>query len=326
MEEKYSDSVRNIKIEGICSDSKFGELNFESIINLLKSMVSEVVELEDLDYRNNLTQSEINQIDSARNNLRNYINQIENFSITQPNAAQVREGIIQNLQSYYENSFASQTRQALLYLRDKVRLNAKNSESEYRKLASELQKLVSEVKTEKEKLKADQESIKQDRGIVSSKYLSEFFENESSDAKIESNKLKAKFEKFTGFLTIVVFICFAVYLVIRKNLIEDNSLKIEFAIVTATFVAILFFYVRVLLREYNISKHIQISNKHRANVASTVQGLLSQVDQDPELKTSLVKEASTAIFQSDSTGYLTKDQIEVSTPIKEVVNTIMTKN
>ncbi len=321
MEEKYIDSIRNIKIEEICTNSNFGELNFQPVVELLKLMVAEVVELENLDYKSNVTQSEVNQIDSARNNLKNYINQIENFSIAQPNASQTRDGIIQNLQSYYENSFASQTRQSLLYLRDKVRLNAKNSEAEYRKLASELQKLVSEVKTEKEKLKIDQESIKTQKGIVSSQYLSQFFNKESEEAKIESKRLKKNFDIYTVIILFVLVGLFALYLFwIRK--LGDN-LKIEFGIISTTLVAVMFFYLRVVLREYNIIKHIQISNKHRANIASTLEGLLSQVEQDIELKSSLIKEASISIFQSESTGYLTKDQIEVSTPVKEVVNTVM---
>lgn len=323
MEEKYADSVRNINVEAICSNSNFGELNFQPVVSLLKSMVSEILELEDLDYKANLTQSEVNQIDSARNNLKNYINQIENFSIAQPNASQTRDGIIQNLQSYYQNSFASQTRQPLLYLRDKIRLNTKSSETEYRKLASELQKLVTEVKAEKEKLKIDQESIKQQKGIVSSQYLSQFFNKESNDSKQESIILKTKFDTLTILISMMVIGMFIVYILFIRKL-GDDSLKIEFGIISATLVAITFFYLRVTLREYNITKHIQISNKHRSNVAGTLEGLLSQVEQDSELKSSLIKEASVAIFQAESTGYLTKDQIEVSTPIKEVVNTVMT--
>lgn len=324
MEEKYVDSVKEINIEDICSNSNFGELNFKSIIDLLKLMVSEIVELENLDYKSNLTQSEVNQIDSARNNLKSYIDQIKNFSISQPNASSVRDGIINNLKSYYENSFASQTRQPLLYLRDKVRLNTKSSETEYRKLASELQKLVTEVKSEKEKLKIDQDSIRKERGIVSSQYLSEFFNKESGEAKTESINQKKLFNKLIFGLGLLVVILFIVYLLFIRQF-SDNSLKIEYGVISATLIAVVFFYTRVILREYNITKHIQVSNKHRANVASTLEGLLSQTSQDPELKSSMVKEASVAIFQSDSTGYLTKDQIEISTPVKEVVNTVMTQ-
>lgn len=322
MEEKYPDSIKKIDIDSICIDSKFGELNFQPVVVILKQMALEIIELEDLDFRLNLTQAEINQIDSVRNNIKNYVNQIENFTITQANASQARDGIIQNIQSYYQNSFAGQIRPSLLYLRDKVRLNAKSSETEYRKLATELQKLVSEVKSEKEKLKIDQDSIKQQKGIVSSQYLSEFFDKESTDYKTDSQNLKNKFDRLTlilGFLVVVIFLFY--FFVIRG--FNDDSLKIEFGVLGATFIAILFFYIKVTLREYNISKHIQTGNKHRANVASTLQGFLSQANQDIELKTYLMKEASTAIFQSESTGYLTKDQIEVSTPVKEVINTVM---
>lgn len=322
MEEKYPDSIKKVNIDTICTDSKFGELNFQPVVLILKQMVSEIVELEDLDFKSNLTQAEINQIDGVRNNLKSYVNQIENFTITQPNASQTRDGIIQNLQSYYQNSFAAQVRPSLLYLRDKVRLNANKSEAEYRKLATELQKLVTEVKADKEKLKVDQESVRQQNGIVSSQYLSQFFNNESESAKGEALRLKNKFDRFTFFISVLIVIIFLIYLFVIKD--ADSSLKIEFGILSATLISVIFFYLRVILREYNINRHIQTSNKHRANVAGTLEGLLSQVNQEPELKSSLIKEASIAIFQSESTGYLTKDQIEVSTPIKEVINTVMT--
>jgi hypothetical protein len=96
MEEKYPDSLRKTKIETICTDSKFGELNFQPLVTVLNQMISEIVELENSDYRANLTQAEINQVDSARNNLKSYVNQIENFSITQPNASQTFP-ILQNI-------------------------------------------------------------------------------------------------------------------------------------------------------------------------------------------------------------------------------------
>ena len=322
MEDKYPDTIRNVDIDSICTDSKFGELNFQPSVLILKQMAYEIVELEDLDFRSYLTGAEIVQIDGVRNTVKNYINQIESFTITQPNASEARDVIIQSIQQYYDNSFASQIRQSLLYLRDKVRLNTKSSETEYRKLATELQRLVEEVKVENEKLKLDQDSIKQQRGIVSSQYLSQFFEKESVDYKNDSLKLKYKFNWLTLLLASLVVVIFLVYFFFIREL-DGSSLKIEFGILATTFIAVIFFYVRVTLREYNITKHIQISNKHRSNVASTLEVFLAQATQDADLKIHLVKEASTAIFQSESTGYLTKDQIEINTPIKEVVNTVM---
>ena len=323
MEEKYSDTVRDFDIEAICSDSKFGELNFQAVVPILKQMIAEIVELENLDFRSHLTDFEINQIEGVRNTLRSYIQQIIAFTITQDNASQARDVILQTIQSFYQNTFASQIRPSLVYLRDKVRANTKNNEAEYRKLAAELQKLVAEVKQEKEKLKTDQESIKVGQGIVSSRYLSDFFKNEAADNKEISSGLYEKFNFWIRTLFATVVVLFGFYLYFRTDF--DNSSKIEYGVFSATIIAIVFFYIKVVLREYNITKHIETGNKHRANVASTLEGFLSQAEQDIELKTHLVKEASSAIFKTESTGYLSKDQIEVSTPIKEVVNTIMTK-
>ena len=105
----------------------------------------------------------------------------------------------------------------------------------------------------------------------------------------------------------------------------DSTGRIEYAVFSATFIACIFFYLRIVLRNYNITKHISTGNKHRANVASTLEGFLAQADKDADLKSALLVQGSLAIFQTDSTGYLSKDQIEVSTPIKEVMNTVMHK-
>ncbi len=323
METKYPDSVRDVDIESICLDSKFGELNFTAVVEPLKQMVGEVIELEDLDYKEKLTTSEINQVDQARNQVKSYITQIQGFSIAQPNSTQTRDTLTQEIQSYYQNSFAAQTRQALLYLRDKVRLSAKSNEVEYRKLAKELQTLVSEVKSEKEKLEKDKETVAQGRGIISAKYLSNQFEVEASKAESESETWQRWVIGLSvSMIVIIVGLGAGYYLWLRNHTSPE---RIEYAVFSATLIASLFFYLKIVLRNYNITKHISTGNKHRANVAATLEGFLAQANQDVDLKTALLKEGSMAIFQTDSTGYLTKDQIEVSTPVKEIFNTVMHK-
>lgn len=323
MDNKYGDSVRSIDIEKICLDSKFGELNFVEIVAPLKQMVAEIVELEDYDFRTALTQFEVNQVEQARRQLLSYISQIQGFSIAQPSSTQIRNNIIQSIQSYYQNSFASQTRQALLYLRDKIRLSTKNSEAEYRKLAKELQTLVTEVKQEKAKLEKDKVSVEQGRGVVSAKYLSAQFDQQATNADIEADKWQRWVVKLAVGVVIAVGISAFVYAIFIKNI--DSSGRIEYGVFSATFIASIFFYLRIVLRNYNITKHISTGNKHRANVAATLEGFLAQANQDQDLKAALLKEGSMALFQTDSTGYLTKDQIEVSTPIREVINTVMQK-
>jgi len=321
MESKYADSVRGVDIEKICLDSKFGELNFSDIVAPIKQMIAEIVELEDYDFRASLTQQEINQIEQARKQVLGYISQIQGFSIAQPNSTQTRNNIVQTVQSYYQNSFAQQTRQHLLYLRDKARLSTKSNEAEYRKLAKELQTLVSEVKEEKKKLEKDKLSVEQGKGIVSSKYLSVKFEEQAKDANDESSRWQKWVFWLSCSMVAVIIVLLSGYIGYVKWI--DQTGRIEYAVFSATLIASLFFFLRIVLRNYNITKHISTGNKHRANVAATLEGFLEQANQDADLKAALLKEGSTALFQTDSTGYLTKDQIEVSTPMKEVITTVL---
>lgn len=323
MENKYPDSVRSIDIDKICLDSKFGELNFTDVVDSLKQMVVEVVELEDYDFKATLTQYEVNQVEQARGQVLSYISQIQSFSIAQPNSTQIRDSLVKSIQSYYQNSFASQVHPSLLYLRDKVRSSAKSNEAEYRKLAKELQTLVAEVKEEKAKLEKDKVSVEQGRGIVSAKYLSSQFEQQSVGAESEASNWQKWVLWLSVGMVITIIILAIGYVQYTRNI--DPSGRIEYAVFSATLIASIFFYLKIVLRNYNITKHISTGNKHRANVAATLEGFLEQATQDQELKAALLKEGSTAIFQSDSTGYLTKDQIEVSTPVKEVINTVMQK-
>lgn len=321
MDNKYPDSVRNVDIEKICFDSKFGELNFSEIVEPLKQMVTEVVELEDYDFRAILTQYEVNQVEQARNAIISYITQIQSFSIAQPNSTQIRDSLVQSIKSYYQNSFASQIRQSLLYLRDKTRSSAKSNEAEYRKLTKELQTLVNEVKEDKTKLEKDKISVEQGQGIISSKYLSIKFEEQAENANIESGK----WQKWSVYLAILMISITIVLLCGYIGYVKwiDQTGRIEYAVFSATLIASFFFFLRIVLRNYNITKHISTGNKHRANVAATLEGFLQQANQDQDLKVALLKEGSTALFQTDSTGYLTKDQIEVSTPMKEVITTVL---
>jgi len=323
MDNKYPDSVKEVDIEKICLDSKFGELDFTAIIEPLKQMVSEVIEMEEYDYRSSLTQSEMGQVEQARTQVLNFISQIQSFSIAQPNSTQIRDSLVSSIQSYYQNTFASQIRQPLLYLRDNIRSSTKTNEAEYRKLAKELQSLVAEVKGEKEKLEKDRASVEQGRGVVSAKYLSQQFEAQAKQANIEA----AQWQKWVlglsvGLVAAIIILAIG-YVAYTRNI--DSSGKIEYAVFSATFIASIFFYLRMVLRNYNITKHISTGNKHRENVAATLEGFLAQTNQDQGLKDALLKEGSAALFQVDSTGYLSKDQIEVSTPVKEVMNTIMQK-
>ena len=329
MENKYPDSPRDIEINTLCTNSRFGtDANFMNAVAPLQAMVKDIVELENLDYRGKLTRSEIKQIDNVRNTVIGYINQIKNFSVALPNPVEQRDKIVSQIDSYYQNSFAGAIRPALVYLKSQIRETAKD-ERQLRELVTKTESINKDIEDRLEKIKEKEQELEKDKkslatgqGIFSSQYLSKQFANEAENAKQKAFNWQKWVLGLSITLILVLSILFAGYFLVRK-VQDDSILKIEYGVFSITFVASIFFYLRIVLRNYNIEKHIESSNRHRANVAATIENLLAVADRDEALKEALLKEGSIAMFNPGSTGYLDREQMEVSTPIKEVVTTLI---
>jgi hypothetical protein len=99
---------------------------------------------------------------------------------------------------------------------------------------------------------------------------------------------------------------------------------IEWAAFSLLLISVIFFGLKFFISNYNIHRNSELINRHRRNVAETLVRYLES-DKSPEiLKTILIKDASTALFEHQSTGYLDKDQMQISTPVKEMVTKIIT--
>ncbi len=331
IEVKYEDSPRFEDIESLCVNSRFGtDANFSAAVEPLKKMIVDIVELEDLDYRGKLTKSEISNIDTTRNNIIRFINEIKSFSLSVPNPVDTRNTIVDRIDSYYQNQFAGFVRQPLIYLKDQVRKTAKD-EDQLRKLVlkteeinTELESRLNDIKEKEVQLQEDKKSLELGKGLISSKYLSSQFESEVHKSNLESKYWqKWIFWLSLGLIASVVGLFLGYFFWIR--ILEDKYLSIEYGVAGITFIALVFFFLRIVLRNYNVEKHTASLNRHRVNVSSTIENLLGLVGHDESLKEVLLKEGSMAMFNVGSTGYLDKEQMEVSTPIKEAI-TLVSKN
>ena len=99
IKDKYIDSLSKYNFKNVFDNPNHGTLNFKDIQSEFEKFYDFIFELELLNYRENLYQQEVNQVDSARNRLTTAFNQVQQFDIAQPNATSVRESIINNLKS-----------------------------------------------------------------------------------------------------------------------------------------------------------------------------------------------------------------------------------
>lgn len=338
-ETKYPNSIRNINLEELCLDKdKFGPLVFLKALPPLKKMQGELSELEDYDYKSNLTVQEQNQIDSAQTQVLGYINQIKNFTLENNSNPQVqRDNIEQSIESFYNSTFATYTRTPLIYLRQIFSSNSKtekefrNSLIESQKVVNELKKDLSAIRETKKQIDDETKKVEAGQGIVGAAYLSKAFRRQVAENEEEisaqkkflwffNNNLQSKVRySFTLLFALTVGL-FLIYFYLIKDVAGS---KVEFGVFSSVLIASAFYYVRLVVREYNIKNHLKESNTHRANVAETLESFLKASGSDVETKNALLKEGSTAMFQSDASGYLNKDQMEVSTPVKELITTFV---
>jgi hypothetical protein len=78
------------------------------------------------------------------------------------------------------------------------------------------------------------------------------------------------------------------------------------------------------IRELNVLKNMAASYRHRQIVAKTFASFVDNIAKThPEMKDIVTKEAALAMFKRDSSGYLSKNQMEPSnTPVQEVVGVL----
>lgn len=321
-QEKYPNSPRGIDLESLCLDPRFGALKFETALPRLDKMKTELVELEELDYKAHLTQEEIKKIDSTKNTFTNFVQQIQNFDLSQGNPQQTRDNIQNQIVNFYDSTFAIYTRNSLIYLRQQLRLD-KKTEKELRQAIANAKKIEAELQERLTKIKEEEKSVEKGSGIIASKFLSKEFEDQFN---IHEGSSKGWFKATIGFY-IALFIAatgsFITYLSIVKTT-NDKNLYIEWAIFNFLLIAIIFYGLRLSNRNFNIHKNLAAVNRHRRNVAETLINFLSSEKNDEIIKSTLIKDASVALFEHKTTGYLTKDQTQVGTPVQEMITKIIT--
>jgi len=63
-------------------------------------------------------------------------------------------------------------------------------------------------------------------------------------------------------------------------------------------------------------------NRHRRDVAGTIENFIGAGVNDPEMKQQLLKEAAVAMFSRDTTGFLGRSDGSPTLPTVDVINNI----
>lgn len=107
-------------------------------------------------------------------------------------------------------------------------------------------------------------------------------------------------------------------------LCENLQSNWHFWLALFSFFAISSYHLTQSIRESNVLKSMAASYRHRYIVAETFASFVDNIAKThPEMKDIITKEAALAMFKRDSTGYLSKNQIEPSnTPVQEIIGVV----
>lgn len=329
VQKKYEDSLSQNDFDEIFNNPSHGELNFSEILQEFTDYYSLIYELETLDYRSNLHQKEVNQIDSMRNQITSDVNQIKEFTINNSNPVGTRSNIINSIRGRIESQTAA-LEDYLLKLKTKQFFASasgkasKSVEKEIKEIQAEKEKIADMSKQAELYIKEFQEKIEntQFEKIATSeqgageKEVSQFFDhqakNHSNSAEGKSGWLAQRKNNMRN-IYVLLFVAIGTYalsfiaaLIIpyfNHEITYESSLNvwqslwdIRAGLLIASLLSILYTSLYFTTKNYSKEKHQEYENKNKATIAKSV-GLFSSGSSDP-IRESIYRIASQTLFGS----------------------------
>ncbi len=344
MEEIKVENLKTLEIKQIALDKdKLGGLTFDKVYPLLDKLIKVLVDFDDLNYKEFLTIEEIKRIEGYKNSLIGFVNRIKDFDPAKDTSfnKEAKDRLETEIENFYNDTTKS-LREPLTYLRQETTLksqDAKNLEEQkkatiqaekvFKDLSVELQEKMNQLKTKINQLKTQKSEVEKGHGDLGATRFGLYFEKQ---AKIYSEKahgwLKTR-NWFFGFLLGIIIVNFIGYfylfitykLGIKPNLSPSEFFTIPYAVAKLVLLSTISYGVGFCSKQYNVNSHLSSTNKHRQNVADTLNSFLSA---NPDRKSEMLKNGTEAMFKHISTGYIGKNESkEQGNIMYEVINKVL---
>ncbi len=331
--ELVPENLKTIEIKQIFLDKeKFGALTFDKSYETAHNTRKMLVEIQELGYRDKLTINEVRQIENDINRLLQLVNEVfsknpetdPNFNINVRNS--LDDSIINTCQD-----IQVRLREKLVYLRQELALSKPESrdlqeeQKELTKIRTEYEKTLSDLQKKIEALTVEKKTIENTQGEIAATRFGKHFEDQSNEYDVVAEEWLLKRDNILLVLEIVISVNFLAYIIIFIgwkagwwfNFPPSSFFTIDYAVIKISGILLLSYILSFNSKNYSINKNLSTKNKHRKNVADTVNSFLeSTTDQD--LKSQILKEGAEAMFKDGGTGYLGKMNEKDHSPIEQI--------
>lgn len=324
------DQIKKFDIKGLAlNKEKLGSLIFEKSHQRLEKLRTLFLELIDLDHQKHLSKDEVESINSRSQRFWDYLRRLEQFNIELPNAKQVHDSFENEVENFYHDTTKS-LRTSLIYLRQEAARNSQDQRSlaEEQKAATKARKqyeeLHQQLKNELESLQKQKGDVEAAHGEVATKYLAVQFDKQAKEYETAAGKWLSLRNKLYWLLIGIIGANFFAYLLLfildkvwNVGLPPREIFTIEYGVVKLALLAVLSYGVGFASKNYNVSSHLSAVNKHRRNVAQTLDDFLAT---KPDRKSEMLRQGTEAMFKHASIGYIRREEQKDNGPIYEIIN------
>ena len=328
------ESLNGINIKQLALNSDFGKLKFEKSYLYFKGVQDIFKNLDDHDYKNNLTQQEINNIDAKKNQFIEYLARLQKFDIGQAESQQLHDNLENEIINFHDDTVRN-LRIIQLSLKD---ITASKSEDKQelakkQKMAAQAEKEYKELSEKMKKelgiLTKQKKAIETAHGEMATKVLAHHFAKQANDHQAlipKWKKIRSAF--YWSIITIISLnIISYFYILIVGNILNKFSLHtnqiftLEYGVVKLILISFLSYGLSFASKNYNIEANLTIINKHRKNVAQTLEDFLA-TNPGADTKSQMIKKGTDAMFQHHQTGYIATTKQKEDGPVQAIINNI----
>ena len=333
IEQPQQETINKLKAIDFSSLERTEELgrdySFKEAVKILKEIHSDFSNVIENSESLRLPLDQENQIFSIANRLLTLTDQIRNFVLkgNEGNAPNQHKTIHDQANNLYQDNL--KTLVPLIERINILKLNPQEVESKVSKALKSI-KDIDKIKEEAEKSKSNIDiAIKEVRDALGK----EGALISANDFQEQANEHKELSKKWfygvmgsligTVILTIIIFGGFIPALSIENT--QGDYLKIiQVSIFKLVLLSISYLVIYQSLKNYKVNQHLYVVNKHRQLVLS-VYPLMAKATNDQEQSNNIVTQASKAIFEQNTTGYLDGDGNPNPINLTEVVTKIVDK-
>lgn len=336
MELKYEIIPENLKVLEIkqifLDKDKLGVLTFDRSYPVIHSTRKMLVEMQELGYKEALTKSEVDEIDRDIKRLLDFITKVR--AINPENDPSFNLNVRNTLENeiiHFCEDVQRRRRDSFVFLRQEVALSKPESKDlqeekvQLSNIRNEYEKTLLNLKKEIEDLNLEKSKAESTKGEIASIRFGKYFESQAVEYESVSSEWLSKRNKVLQVLFWVLGCNFFLYLFLFftwklswwPNFPPSEFFTTSYAVIKITGILLLSHVLAFNSKNYSITKNLSVNNKHRKNVADTINSFLES-NPESDVRSQIIKQGTESMFKTENTGYLARMNEKGHSPIEQI--------